>query len=166
LYLFYQLLFLLQGKFDVELNDLLVASLHHSSICELFSRITVICRSFSAEKMDLSVLKGPAEVLASRVKAFKNCLELATECLTNKDYVNAEMIYGGLLADLHKNCVVEVLNLNDLELFSLHSCFAYSSIGSDFKSEQALVILNSIHKPIKLPLVPYLKAFVHISNDR
>ncbi|CAH1370625.1 hypothetical protein MTP99_012185 [Tenebrio molitor] len=116
--------------------------------------------------MDLSVLKGPAEVLASRVKAFKNCLELATECLTNKDYVNAEMIYGGLLADLHKNCVVEVLNLNDLELFSLHSCFAYSSIGSDFKSEQALVILNSIHKPIKLPLVPYLKAFVHISNDR
>ncbi|RZC40873.1 beta-taxilin-like, partial [Asbolus verrucosus] len=116
--------------------------------------------------MDLANLKGPSDILASKVKAFKNLLELATECLTNKDYANAEMIYGSILADLHKDCFVEALNLNDLDLFSLHSCFAYSSIGSDFKSEQALVILNSIHKPIKLPLVPYLKAFVHISNDR
>lgn len=116
--------------------------------------------------MDLGSLKGPSEVLASRVKAFKKCLALATDCLSNNDYSNAEMIYGGLLGDLHKDCIVEALNLNDLELFSLHICFAYSSIGTDSKSEQALVILNSIHKPIKMPLVPYLKAFVHISNDR
>ncbi|EFA02539.1 hypothetical protein TcasGA2_TC008244 [Tribolium castaneum] len=116
--------------------------------------------------MELGVLKGPSELIASRVKAFKKCLRVATDCLTNKDYPNAEMIYGGILADLHKDCIVEVLNLNDLELFSLHICFAYSSIGANYKSEQALVILNSIHEPIKLPLVPYLKAFIHISNDR
>ncbi|XP_044254563.1 E3 ubiquitin-protein ligase DZIP3-like [Tribolium madens] len=116
--------------------------------------------------MELAILKGPSELLASRVKAFKNCLALATECLSNKDYSHAEMIYGGILADLHKDCIVEVLNLNDLELFSLHICFAYSSVGANYKSEQALTILNSIHDPIKLPLVPYLKAFIHISHDR
>ncbi|KAJ3658161.1 hypothetical protein Zmor_009919 [Zophobas morio] len=116
--------------------------------------------------MNLGILKGSVELLASKVKAFKNCLDLATDCLTNKDYMNAEMIYGGILADLHKDCLMEALGLNDLELFSLHSCFAYSSIGADYKSEQALIILNSIHKPIKLPLVPYLKAFIHISNHR
>ena len=116
--------------------------------------------------MELGVLKGPVELLASKVKAFKNCLDLATECLTNKDYMNAEMIYGGILADVHKDCIVEALGLNDLELFSVYSCFAYSSIAAGYKFEQALVILDEIHKPIELPLVPYLKAFVHISNDR
>lgn len=115
--------------------------------------------------MDFRTLKVPAEAAASKTKAFKSCLALATDLLAKKDFIQAELVYGSILNDLHKEWVIEEFKLNHLDVFSLHCCFAYSCVATN--SEQASRMLDSLGpKAIQVPLVPYLKAFIHVSKER